>query len=138
MIVIKGGKFNIVDEYMVPEDVDFSTGNIRASGTVRIRGQIQSGFLVQAGKDVEVGGDVWEAVVESKGDVRVRGAITSGSRVSGRNINARFISDSWVDAEGDLDVNLSITSSEVYVQGEAHRARLARNHHRGMATQQRD
>jgi uncharacterized protein (DUF342 family) len=117
MIVIKGGKFNIFDEYLVPEDVDFSTGNIRASGVVRIRGQIQSGFLVQAGKDVEVGGDVWEAVVESKGDVRVRGAITSGSRVSGRNISARFISSSRVEAEGDLDVNLSITSSEVYVRG---------------------
>lgn len=117
MIVLKGGKFNVVDEYAVPEDVDFSTGNIRASGVVRIRGQVQSGFLVQAGKEVEVGGDVWQAVIDAKGDVRVRGAITSGSKVTGHNVTARFISNSHVEAEGDVEVNLSITSSEVYSRG---------------------
>lgn len=118
MIALRGGKFHVDDEYVVPADVDFTTGNIHASGSVRVRGQVTSGFVVQAGKDAEIFGDVWEGVVEAQGEVKVRGAITAGSRVkSGSHVSARFILNSTVESEGDLDVALSITGSEIYVKG---------------------
>jgi uncharacterized protein (DUF342 family) len=98
--------------------VDFSTGNIRASGSVRVRGQVTPGFVVQAGKLAEIFGDVWEGVIEAKGDVKVRGAITAGSRVkAGGNVSARFVLNSRVEAEGDVDVALSVTGSEIYAKG---------------------
>lgn len=118
MIVVRGGKFHIDDEFLVPADVDLTTGNIHASGSVRVKGQVTAGFSVKAGKTVEVYGDVWEAVVEAGGELKVRGAITAGSRVkAGGNVTARFIQNSRVETEGDLDVALSITASEVYVRG---------------------
>lgn len=118
MVLVRGGKFHVEDEFLVPENVDLSTGNIHASGSVRVKGQVTAGFVVRAGKNVEVFGDVWEATVEAGGDVKVRGAITAGSRVkAGGSVTARFIQNSRVEAEGDLEVALSVTASEVYVRG---------------------
>jgi uncharacterized protein (DUF342 family) len=118
MMVIRGGKFHVVDQYLVPEDVDFSTGNIRASGSVRVRGEVKPGFLVHAGKDVDIQGDVWEAEVAAQGQIRIRGAIAAGSRVTAeKSLSARYILNSKIDVGGDLEVALSITGSEVYVRG---------------------
>ncbi|MBI5014929.1 MAG: DUF342 domain-containing protein [Deltaproteobacteria bacterium] len=118
MVVLRGGKFHVEDEYLVPADVDFSTGNIRASGSVRVRGQVTPGFVVQAGKGIEIAGDVWEGVVNAGGEIKVRGAITAGSRVTaGGTISARFILNSRVETEGDVEVALSVTGSEIYAKG---------------------
>ena len=118
MVVIREGKFHVVDQYLVPGDVDFATGNIRASGAVRIRGQVNSGFLVEAGKDADIQGDGWGAEVTAGGQVRIRGALAAGSRVTaGKSLVARYILNSRVEVGGDLEVALSITGSEVYVKG---------------------
>lgn len=118
MVLIKGGQFHVVDSYVVPGDVDFSVGNIRASGSVQVRGQVKPGFVVQAGKIVEIGEDVWEARLEAGGDVKIRGGIAAGSLVkAGNNLTARYVSNSRVEVGGDMDVSLSVAGSEVYVKG---------------------
>ncbi|MBI5442304.1 MAG: DUF342 domain-containing protein, partial [Deltaproteobacteria bacterium] len=75
MVVIRGGQFHVVDQYLVPGDVDLSTGNIRASGSVRVKGQVKPGFLIHAGRDVEVQDDICKGTIETKGSVRVGGGV---------------------------------------------------------------
>lgn len=118
MVVIRGGQFHVVDQYLVAGDVDLSTGNIRASGSVRVKGQVKPGFLIQAGRTVEVQDDVCKGSIEAKGSVRVGGGVTAGSRISaGKNVEARYVLNSRIEAEGDVDVALSITGSEIYARG---------------------
>jgi uncharacterized protein (DUF342 family) len=118
MILVKGGRFSVVSEYDVQGDVDIKTGNIRAAGLVKISGNITAGFIVSAGRDLTVGGDVWEAEVECGADIKVFGAITAGSKVRCKgDVSARFVQDSFIDTEGDVNIALNITASEVYSKG---------------------
>lgn len=118
MVVVKAGKFNVVSEYVIPGDVDIKTGNIHAAGFVKINGNVQAGFVVDAGRDLTVGGDVWEGTVECGGDIKVFGAITAKSRVVCKgDVEARFVQDSYVECEGDVNVALNITASEIYSKG---------------------
>ncbi len=118
MAVIQGGQFHVVDEYRIPADVDYRSGNIRASGAVFVRGSVLPGFAVAAGKNAEILGDVEEAVVEAVGAVEVRGGVTNGSRiVAGASIRAKHVLSSRLEAGTDVEVKLSITSSQVYARG---------------------
>jgi uncharacterized protein (DUF342 family) len=118
MVVLKGNQFHVVDEYLIQGDVDYRTGNIRASGSVHVRGQVKPGFQVHAGKDVDVLEDVEEAVLEAGGDVKVVGGIMGNSRVlAGGNLGARYLLNSHVEADLDVDVKLSVTNCRVYSKG---------------------
>jgi uncharacterized protein (DUF342 family) len=118
MIVLRSGQFHVVDQYLVPGDVDLSTGNIRATGSVRVKGQVKPGFIIQAGKNVEISDDVCKGTVEAKGSIRVGGGITAGSRiVAGKNLSARYVLNSRIEADGDVEVALSVTGSEIYARG---------------------
>ncbi len=117
MIVVQGGKFHIVDEYLVAGDVDYRTGNIRASGRVIIRGGVKPGFEVEAGKDVQIGGDVEQARVKAAGALDVRGGITAESHVSAGSVRAKYVLSSEVESEGDVEVSGAITNSRIYARG---------------------
>lgn len=118
MIVVKARRFSVVSEYVVQGDVDIKTGNIRAAGLVKIFGTITAGFVVDAGRELTVTGDVWEGVVNCGESVRVMGAITAGSKVRAKgHVSARFIQDSFVENEGDVEAQLNITASEIYSKG---------------------
>jgi len=118
MVVLKGNRFHVVDQYLVQGDVDYRTGNIRASGSVNVRGQVKPGFQIKAGRDVQVLEDVEEAVVEGAGDVTIRGGVLAGSRIiAGGNLSVKYLLNSYAEAELDVDVRLSVTNSEIYAKG---------------------
>jgi len=118
MIVLKGGKFHVVDEYLVSDDVDYRTGNIRASGAVRIRGGVKPGFQVEAGKDVEILGDVETATIRAGGFVIIRGGIAAEATVvGGKGVRAKYVLSSRIESDGDVEVANSITNSHVYTRG---------------------
>jgi len=118
MVVMKANRFHVVDQYMVQGDVDYRTGNIRASGSVNVRGQVKPGFQVKAGRDVQILEDVEEAVVEGGGDVTIRGGVLAGSRItSGRNLSVKYLLNSYAEAELDVEVRLSVTNSQIYAKG---------------------
>ncbi len=118
MVIVQGNLFHVADQYLVSGDVDYRTGNIRATGDVEIRGEVKPGFEVHTEKDVVIHKDVEEAVVEAGGSVTIRGGVTASSRVvAGGNVSVRHVLNSRVEAEGDLEVKISLTNAEVYVHG---------------------
>jgi uncharacterized protein (DUF342 family) len=118
MVVLKGNRFHVVDQYLIQGDVDYRTGNIRASGSVDVRGQVKPGFQVRAGQDVQISEDVEEAAVEGGGDVTIRGGVLAGSKIiSGGNLSVKYLLNSYAEAELDVEVRLSVTNSQVYAKG---------------------
>lgn len=118
MLVIKNNMFHVVGEYLVQNDIDYRTGNIRASGSVQIKGSVKPGFQVESGKDVDILKDVEEAVVKAKGNIEIKGGIMAESKVfAEKNLLAKYILSSRIEVGGDLEVKLSIANSHVYVKG---------------------
>ncbi|MCR5602275.1 MAG: FapA family protein [Lachnospiraceae bacterium] len=106
-------------------DVDTSTGNIEYDGDVNVAGNVKAGFSVKASGNVDVKGVVEGAYVEAGGDIiiaRGMNGMGRGKLVAGRNVIAKFIENSTVEAvgyvhsEAILHSNI-ISKSDVVVTG---------------------
>jgi hypothetical protein len=84
-------------------DVDTSTGNIEYNGDVHVAGSIKAGFTVKASGNVDVKGVVEGALVEAGGDIiiaRGMNGMGRGKLIAGKNVVAKFIENSTVEAGG--------------------------------------
>ena len=84
-------------------DVDTSTGNIEYDGDVHVAGSVKAGFTVKASGSVDVKGVVEGALVEAGGDIiiaRGMNGMGRGKLVAGKNVVAKFIENSTVEAGG--------------------------------------
>ncbi len=104
-VVYDDGKVNVQANYEVAGDVDNSTGNIYFVGNVTIKGNVLSGFTVEAEGYVEVWGVVEGAVIKAGEDIILRRGMLGhgkGRLVSGRDIVARYIENSNIEAKNDI------------------------------------
>ncbi len=107
--------------YILPGDVDLSTGNINFPGTVIIHGSITDGFEVIAEENVVVNGLISGAKVKAKGYVKCAGGIQGKDRTditAGSFVAATFINAATVVAEGDIVVTKDILHSTLNCLGE--------------------
>lgn len=97
------------------ENVGPATGNIDYDGNVCVKGNVQENFEVKATGTVEVKGVVEGALIESGEDIIIaRGmkGMGKGKIKAGRNIIAKFIENSDVSAESNVQTD-SILHSNV-------------------------
>ena len=62
-------------------DIDFSTGNVKGSGSVHITGDVLPGFEVQAAHNILIDGSVEASVVQCEGSIVIRQGAFRGSRI---------------------------------------------------------
>lgn len=113
---VSGNILSVHPVYIVDGNVDYSIGNINFSGTVIVKGSVVDGFTVNADEDVYVKGNIDASYVTAGGNVEVEGGILtrySGYVVAGKNLYARYIRNSIVEAEGDIYVSREIVDSFV-------------------------
>lgn len=116
---------NISPTYVIPGDVDLSTGNIDFKGDLEIMGSIKAGMSVKATGNITVNKLVEAAHVEAGKDVLIRGGILGGGRAvvqSGNNIYALFIENATIKAsnavQADSIVNCDVTAySDINIFG---------------------
>jgi len=107
--------------YIIPGDVDLSTGNINFPGTVIIHGSITDGFEVIAEENVVVNGLISGAKVKAKGYVKCAGGIQGKEKTditAGSFVAATFINAANVIAEGDIVVTKDVLHSHLSCLGE--------------------
>ncbi len=68
-------KIVVANTYVVEENVDASTGNIRYDGNVTVKGHVCSGFTIIASGDVEVEGVVEGAKIIAQGQIILKRGI---------------------------------------------------------------
>jgi uncharacterized protein (DUF342 family) len=96
---------DVLQEFEVKKDVDYSTGNITFVGNVTVRGNVLSGFSVSCGGDVTIYGLVEKAAITAAGDIVLHGGMTgqgTGSLRAGGNIFAKYIENSVITASGKI------------------------------------
>ncbi|HYE12589.1 MAG TPA: FapA family protein [Patescibacteria group bacterium] len=106
------GEVKIIDDkvhvfalYMVPANVDNSTGNIRFIGKVIVKGNVITGFSIEAEGDVEVFGVVEGAKIVSKGNIILHRGIqgmNKGELYCDGDLVAKFIENSVIDVKGNI------------------------------------
>lgn len=103
-----------IDDVLVLDNVDVSTGNIRFEGSVMISGDICEGLKVVANGCITVGGSVNSATLKAKGDITVANGITGKKShseqggqschiISGGSVSARFIQ--YCDIKSNLGIS---------------------------------
>ncbi|MBF0499975.1 MAG: DUF342 domain-containing protein [Candidatus Riflebacteria bacterium] len=100
----------VVSVLVVPQDVDYSTGNINFKGSVEIKGSVLSGFSVVATGNIIVNGLIEpEAKVTSGGDILVKKGIRGTGRSNDTsevksfgNVQALYAENARITAEGDM------------------------------------
>jgi|GEM_PF-1858221 len=117
---LKGIKLTILPVYMVPHDVDYSTGNIDFLGTIVVNGNVTSGFRVRASEDVRVMGVVEGAEIHAGGEVFVKRGFMGGGKgkiMAKKRVIMRHASAAIIFSESDLLVEDSLLNCDVTCKG---------------------
>jgi len=107
--------------YILPGDVDLSTGNINYPGTVVIHGSITDGFEVISEENIVVNGLIAGAKVRAKGYIKCAGGIQGNGKaeiISGSFISAKFVNAATIVAESDVLITKDALHSNVSCLGE--------------------
>ncbi|PCJ20331.1 MAG: hypothetical protein COB02_04655 [Candidatus Cloacimonadota bacterium] len=113
---LKGNKILVSKVYVVPNGVDYSTGNISFVGSVHICGDVASGFEVEAEGDILVEGIVEGAILKAGGSIKIQKGFAGadkGSIYAEGDVRCKYISNGNVEAMGEVLVEDSIINSAV-------------------------
>lgn len=119
-IVLCGNKLRIEEVLRIEGDVGFSTGNINSPAAVHITGAVPDRFEVRSAKSIIVGSVIESACVDAEGDVTVRGGIVgrnTGKVRAGGRIVAKFCSEAYLSAGGDVLIGSQVLNSRVSARG---------------------
>lgn len=109
-------KIVVQESLVIPEEVDYHTGNINFIGNLTVEGSVRSGFSVH-GRDVTVNGQIEGARIEALRDLNCRGGV-KGSKTAfleaGRNIKLAFCEFGTLKAGEDILVKGALMHSDVY------------------------
>jgi uncharacterized protein (DUF342 family) len=119
----------LVDPNLILKSIDISTGNVDFDGTITVTGSIQGDFTVKATGDILVKGLVERSALIAGRSIVINGgvlgdtddhepSVNSSTRLKAEEtISAKFISNAYVEAKGDLQVKEYILNSEIKLQG---------------------
>ncbi len=114
------GKVFVSDTYVVPANVDPSTGDVQYNGNVHVSGNVNTGYRVEASGDIIVDGIVEGAEIIAGGQIVLKRGIQGMARgrlKAGTNIVTKFIESATVEANGFIQTE-SIMHSNVTAGGE--------------------
>lgn len=110
-----------VDEvYAINGDVDLGSGNIHHTGTITVSGDIRNGYLIETDGDIVVKGLVEQCNIRCGGNLIVAGGIIGDAEHTitvGGDVEAKYIRDAHLRADGDIFVVREISYSNVGAQG---------------------
>jgi uncharacterized protein (DUF342 family) len=107
--------------YILPGDVDLSTGNINFPGTVIVQGNVTDGFEVISEENVIINGLIASAKIKAKGHVKCAGGIQGKGKAeitAGSFVAATFVSAANITTDGDIVITKDILHSNINCLGE--------------------
>lgn len=103
----------VSDNYVVPADVDASTGDVHYNGNVTVTGNVRSGFTVEASGDIEVNGIVEGATLIAGGNIVLKRGVQGMSKAvleAKNDIVTKFIESATVKAGHVINTGSSLHS----------------------------
>lgn len=91
IVRLTAGGVEVCEGFVIPGDVDFSTGNVNFEKTVVVNGDVKSGFDVHCGGDLQISGTIEECHITVGGNLLCRYGFVG----QGRGI---------IEAKGDVNI----------------------------------
>jgi len=115
-----GDRISVLSMVEIPENVDYSVGDISFIGNVRVRGGVLPGFSVEAQGNIEIGGNVEKAEIRCGGNLDIRGIVFGQGHCHIEcqgNATAGAVDQAELEIYGDLTVANYIRHSRVLAGG---------------------
>lgn len=118
-VVFDGKMLEVSEIHLVEGDIDLETGHIDFIGFVEVRGDVPDGFQIKARRGVKIGGIAGACLIESEGDVELRGMAGKGTgKILCRgNLTAHFLNDVEVECANHVLVQNEIRNSLIKCLG---------------------
>lgn len=113
-------KVKVSNIFIVKNDVDISTGDIKYDGNVEVKGNVINGFKITATGDVIIGGTAEGVEISAGGQIILKRGIRGmgkGLLKSGSNIIAKFLENTIVQSNGYVMAD-AIIHSDVSAKGD--------------------
>lgn len=120
VILDNENKVKVSNIFMVPNDVDISTGDINYDGNVEVKGNIINGFKITATCDVIIGGTAEGVEITAGGNIILKRGIRGmgkGILKSGGNVVAKFLENTTVQSGGYVMAD-AIIHSDISAKGD--------------------
>lgn len=107
-------------ELIVDSDVGLESGNIKFDGTVNVKGTIEDGSKLECTGNLIVSENIECADVFVGRDILTKGGIKTnmkGVLKIGGNLRTKFIENSIIEVDGDVQVEQAILNSKIYCLG---------------------
>lgn len=130
IVYYQSGLLTVGELLNIPNDVDYSVGNIKYSGEVLVNGSVKPGFTIEAEGMVQVKGDVESATIISRaGEVMVmQGILGKGETVikAKKGVTIAFAQDAKIETDGPVRLRKHLIHCDVRCQRlEEHREQKA-------------
>ncbi len=117
--IIEKDRLSVVDQLVIPGNVDVSIGDIDFNGFVEIKGDVPDDFDVRSTKGIKIGGHVGACHIESRGSIDI-GAMAGreiGHIFCQGNLRAKYLNQVTVLCYGDVDIASEIRYSRIKATG---------------------
>ncbi|MFP4014549.1 MAG: flagellar assembly protein A [Chitinispirillaceae bacterium] len=107
---------DVNEGYVIPGDVDYSTGNVHYDRSVVVNGDIKSGFDVQCGGDLQIGGVIEDSKVTVGGNLLCKyGFLGQGNGIieAKGDVNLGFMKNQTVRCRGNVCVAKEVINSTI-------------------------
>ena len=102
--------------YLIPESVDYSTGNVQVQSSVSVKGDVKPGFTVETPNNIEIKGVVEHATILCGGALKVHAGITGdGERpvTVGGDVHAGYVYNQSIESGGSVYVSREIRNATI-------------------------
>lgn len=99
------GNISVRDLYVIPGNIDASTGNINFNGDITISGNVEHGFCVTATGNVVIDGHCEGGIVHAGKDIIIRKGCQGqgvGELIAGGNVTGQFFESVVIEAGGNV------------------------------------
>ncbi|EFC91659.1 protein of unknown function DUF342 [Dethiosulfovibrio peptidovorans DSM 11002] len=116
--VLRGQEISVREVYVVPGDVNLTTGNVNFFGSVMVGGNVAEGFSIVCGGDLEIRGTAESVDISVGGNARINSIIGKNSRVDVKgSLEARFIQGGEIKVGEDVVVGSYVLHSYLQAGG---------------------
>lgn len=110
-VEFSNGKINVNQTLYIKDNVDTSTGNIKAVGNVIINGSVLPGFLVEATGNIQCNSVVSSATLISGGNITLKCGVTGGKIICEGDLTSRFIENTNAFIKGNIKADYIMHST---------------------------
>ena len=118
-VKLEGDTVFVSNTYVVPADVDTSTGDIRYEGNVVVAGNVRSGFRIEATGDIEVNGVAEGATLIAGGNIVLKRGVQGMGKAyleAGQDIVTKFLESCTAKAGNTINTGSALHSELVAVE----------------------